>query len=280
VHEKYGVTVVYLHLGSAEELASLYTVYDTTSAASTVMADVKTAYGASPTSPKLGDQVLYYEFRASGAAPHAARVFVRVGSIVAEVVWANKDAPAKVDQLARVARPFVANLKNLGKLHPSASPAATKELPPPGLDITLLGTAHLPVESFVVLTGSGLPDNVAALLRQSGIDSFTYGDYALNADTHMEVQTALMAFPSAADAESWAKAFGPGTADSAGIYSQYVPGSGSPAAGAYHYVFASGVAGVYMICKSSVEGEAASRECEDPMHRTAVGWQFALQGIG
>ena len=285
--QKYAVSNDYIHLGTAEGIASVYQVYDSPASAITVMSGLQTTYGTTITSPKIGDQVLYYEFRGSGAAPHVARVYVRIGQVVVEVAWANKDSPATVDQLAKLGRAFVARLQpanSKGKATPastpSPSPVTAKELPPPGLDVTLLGSAHLPIEAITVMIGSALPDSIASLMHQSGVDSFAYGDYALNNDTHMEVQTALLTFGSPIDAVSWAKAFGPGTADSAGIYWQYIPESGSPAAGEYHYVFASGSYGIYMICKSSFPGEAASRECEDPTHRTAIAWQLALQGIG
>ncbi|HET7418926.1 MAG TPA: hypothetical protein VFL27_00940 [Candidatus Dormibacteraeota bacterium] len=281
---KYSITVIYAHLGTAEEIAADYSVYDTTSSANTVMSGAQSTYGPTVSSPKVGDQVLYYQFRGGGAAPHIARVFVRISQMVLEVAWANKDAPASVDQLAKVARGFVSRFQTSGKGKPTPlplpSPLAAKELPPPGLDITLLGSAHLPIESLTVMIGSALPDTLASLLHQSGIDTFAYGDYALNNDTHMEVQTALLTFGSALDATTFAKDFGPGTADSAGIYSDYIPESGSPASGEYHYVFAANNYGIYMICKSSTPGEAASRECETPTHRTAIAWQASLQGIG
>lgn len=286
--QRFAIGNFYIHVGTAEEIAALYSVYDTTTAANTVMSSFQTTYGTTATSPKVGDQVLYYDFRGSGAAPHVGRVYVRVAQVVLELAWANKDSPATIAQLAKLARGFVSGLQptssSKGKATPAASPSPSavtaKELPPPGLDVTLLGSAHLPIEALTVMTGSALPDSVASLLHQSGVDSFAYGDYALNNDTHMEVQTALLSFGSAIDAMTWAKTFGPAAADLNGISWQYVPESGSPAAGEYHYVLASGNFGIYMICKSSVPGEAASRECEDPTHRTAVAWQLALQGIG
>lgn len=286
-NQRYGIRIAYIHIGTAEELLALYTVYDSPASALSVMTGYQTTYGQTVTTPKVGDQVLYYGFRGSGAAPHIGRVYVRVAQVVVEVGWANKDAPAMVDQLAKIARAFVTRLQppsSKAKATPSAaasaSPLAAKELPPPGLDVTLLGSAHLPIETLTVMTGSALPDTISSLLRQSGVDTFAYGDYALNNDTHMEVQTALLTFGNSVDAMSWAKDFGPGTADADGIYWQYIPESGSPAAGEYHYVFASGTFGIYIICKSSAPGEAASRECEEPTHRTAIAWQLALQGIG
>src|SRR4029077_17197090 len=198
---------------------------------------------------KVGDQVLYYGAPMSGAAPIATRTFVRVGQTIVTLVWTRKDSRPTVQQLAKVAARFVSGLKNVGKTHAAPSPVTAAMLPPPNLQITYLGSAQLPVESLVVLTLASIPDQVVALLRQLGIATFAYGDYALNNDTHMEVQTALLTFSSATDAASWAGNFSPGTPDSNGIASGYIPIGGSPAAGVYHYVFTSGSYGVLMACR-------------------------------
>jgi hypothetical protein len=92
----------------------------------------------------------------------------------------------------------------------------------------------------------------------------------------MEVQTALLKFSAEADATSWASTFATGTPDQSGVASAYLPMGGTPAAGEYHYFFVQGVYGVMMVCKPSLDGEAASRECEDPLERTAIAWKFAL----
>lgn len=283
---KFTVTVSYLHLGSGEDLAAFYSVFTTTSVATTVMSNLKTTYTGDPTSPQVGDETLYHGAGSTGAAPFVSHTFVRSGQILVEVALSRKDSQASITDLARYARKFVGGLKNLGNAKPSASPSRVdpKQLPPPGRDITPLGATRLPIEAFVVMTGSALPDNVNAILRTSNVTSFTYGDYALNADTHMEVQTAFLTIDSAVDALSWAQLFGSngGTiqADANGVYHDYIPTGGSPAAGEYHYVFAEGTYGIYIICKPTVSGEAASRECEAPMSRTATGWSLALKGLG
>ncbi|HEX9098869.1 MAG TPA: hypothetical protein VF956_05200 [Candidatus Dormibacteraeota bacterium] len=276
---QYAVSQLYLHIGTAEELLVRYTVYDKTSSATSVMTEYSNAFGPSPSNPKVGDQVLYYGVPMSGAAPVATRTFVRVGQIIVTIVWSRKDSLPTVQQLGKVASKFVSGLKNVGKTRAAPSPVAATMLPPPNLQITYLGSAQLPVESLVVLTLVSIPDQVVALLRQLGVVTFAYGDYALNNDTHMEVQTALISFASATDATSWAGDFSPGTPDSNGIASGYVPIGGTPAAGVYHYVFTSGSYGVLMVCKASIDGEAASRECEDPMGTTAFAWKLALAGL-
>lgn len=280
LNQRFSVSQVYIHIGTAEQLVVRYTVYDKASSATTVMTNISNALGPSPSNPKVGDQVLYYGAQGtSSAAPIATRTFVRMGQILVAIAWTRKDSLPTVQQLAKIASKFVGGLKNLGKAHAAPSPVAATMLPPPNLQITLLGSAQLPVESFVVMILTAIPDQIVALLRQAGLTTFAYGDYALNNDTHMEVQTALLTFGSAAEATGWAGTFGPGTPDSNGVSSGYIPVGGTPAAGVYRYVFSSGSFGVLIVCKSSIDGEAASRECEDPMNATAIAWKLALGGL-
>ena len=276
---KFTVSQSYVHMGTAEQVLARYTVYDKASSASTAMTEFQTAYGTSPSSPKVGDQVLYYGLQGSGGAPFATRTFVRVGQIVVQLAWSRKDAMPTVSQLAKIATKFSARLKDTSKLHARSASVDPKLLPPPGLDITYLGSTQLPVESFVVMILAALPDPILVLMRRGGIETFAYADYALNNDTHMEVQTGLLTFPTAADAADWANTFSPGTPDSNGIGNAYLPIGGSPAAGVYHFVFASGIYGALMVCKSTVDGEAASRECEEPMKATALAWKLSLGGL-
>lgn len=276
--EKFAVGVNYLHLGSAEIMLARYTVYDKSASATSVMNDYQTVYGSSPSSPRVGDQVLYYAMAGSGAAPYVARSFVRVGQIVVQIVWSRKDSVPPMNQLGRVANLFAGDLKNASKAHGSFKQPDAKFLPPPGLDITKLGAAVLPIEAFAVMLLAALPGTLVDVLKSDAVDTFAYGDYVLNNDTHMEVQTALLAFPSTSIAGDWATGAAPGAPDSNGIASGYIATGGSPAGGEYHYIFTSGVYGVEIVCKPTVEGEAASRECEDPVERTAVAWMQALGG--
>jgi len=277
--ERFSVSEDYLRMGTAEELFARYTVYDKTSSATTTMSDLQAAFGTSPSSPKVGDQVLYYPVSGSGGAPFITRTFVRVGQIVLTIAWARKDDNTTVAMLAKNARLFSAKLKDLSKRHSSLQPVGPTLLPPPGREITLLGSAMLPIEAFVTMSLSNLPDYALDQLHTSGINKFAYGDYALNNDTHMEVQTALITLGSKTDADAWAKFFGGAfEPDADGIYNGYIPTGGSPAAGIYQYILSAGVYGVFMTCKSSIDGEAASRECEAPVHLTALAWKVALEG--
>ena len=275
---KFSVSEDYVHMGTAEELFARYTLYDKAASATTAMSNYKAAFGASPSTPKVGDDVLYYPVTGNGGgAPFITRTFVRVGQVILTLVWARKDNNTKVDMLSKNAKKFAAGMRDLSKVHTSPTPVDVKLLPPPGRLITFLGATQVPIEAFVTLTRTSLPDYALQVLRSSGVTSFVYGDYALNNDTHMEVQTALLRLPSAADGPSFSKLFGPSpTADAEGIYSGYIPIGGTPAAGVYEYVLSSGTYGIMIICKASLEGEAASKECENPSHDTAIAWKLAL----
>ena len=277
--ERYSVSQLFIHLGTAEEMIARYTMFDKTSSASSAMGDLQNFYGSSVNGPKVGDQVLYYGSGGTGGAPYITRTFVRVGQVMLTLLWSRKDTGTTVQMLGRNAKKFADPLKNLAKVHAPTSEVRPTSLPPPGLDITLLGTTNLPVESFVVMSRTGMPDYVQSLMRDSGVSTFPYGDYALNNDTHMEVQTALLKLVSPEQATAWAKAFGPSQQpDADGIFMGYIPTGGTPAAGIYIFTFAAGQYGGFITCKSSIDGEAASRECEDPVHNTAVAWKVALQG--
>lgn len=279
--ERYSLSQLFLHLGSAEALAIRYTVYDKTSSATTVMTDYQNAYGASPTSPKVGDAVLYYGLGGSGGAPYITRTFVRVGQVIVAIGWSRKDGMPTVQQLGRNATKVVDGLKKViaGRVHASPSAVDQNQLPPPGLDVTFLGATVLPIEAWVVMANIAIPEAVLQTLQGAGVTDFAYGDYALNDDTHMEVRTALLTFTTPAGAADWANTFAPGAPDQAGIASGYVrTGGSSSASGEYHYFFVAGTRGGMLVCRPTIEGEAASRACEAPVERTAVAWKIALGG--
>jgi hypothetical protein len=277
--QKYSVTQQFIHLGTSEQLFIRYTVYDTTASATTQMTNITTAFPNNPTSPKVGDAVVYNVQQGSGGAPFVTQTFVRLGQVIVAIIWSLKDtAQLTVQQLSRTAGLIVDHLKNVqaGKVHASSQAIDQKQLPPPGLELTLLGAAKLPAEAWVVMTKTSIPGTFFDLIKQVGVSTITYGDYALNNDTHMEVQSAMLQFPSPDDAIQWATTFAPGTPDQAGIASAYLPTGGTPAAGEYMYIFVAGQYGGMLICKPSIDGEAATRECEGPMEATAISWKLAL----
>jgi len=279
---KFGISQLYEHLGTGEQLIARYTVFDKTSSATTRMTDFQTVYGQSISStPKVGDQVLYYATFGGGGAPYLTRTFVRVGQVVLTLVWTKKDSQFKIADLGKHAKLFADPLRDLSKAHAKTDSVDSHLLPPDGLDITKLGVANLPLESFVVMINSAVPESMVTAFQQVGATSFAYGDYALNLDTHMEVQTAAFRFGSPVTAASFLSVLAPSQPDAHGIASGYIKeGGGTPAAGVYQYMFSAGQFGVLMICKASVDGEAASRECEDPMETTAIAWREALGNAG
>jgi hypothetical protein len=277
--EKFSVSQEFIHVGTAEVLIVRYTVFDKTSSATSHMTAIQSSFGTTVTSPKVGDQVMYYGFMGSGAAPYVTRTYVRVGQIVIVIGWSRKDGTPSVSQLAKNASRVVAGLKNVlnGKAHTTPSPAKTTALPPPGLDVTLLGTAELPIQAWLVMARVAIPQPILNVLSGQGANTFTFGDYALNDDTHMEVTTAMLNFSTDTYAQQWAGLFSSGQADSNGIYNGYVNTYGSsPAAGEYQYFFAVGTHGAMLVCKSATAGEAATRACEAPVARTAVAWKLSL----
>jgi len=278
--ERFSITQRFIRVGTAEEFLVRYTSFDKTSTATTRMTDLQNVYGLSPSSPKVGDQVLYYGLAGSGGAPYVTRTFVRVGSIVVTILWARKDPATSVQQLGRIAVDVVNRLKKVTSAKVKATPAGVDPnlIPPPGLDITFLGATQLPIEAWLVMVNIGIPTAGLKVLHDAGVTDFAYGDYALNNDTHMEVRTALLTFPTASAAADWASTWSSGTPDQSDIASAYLPTSGVEGSGEYHYFFTSGTFGGMLVCKSSIDGEAASRACEAPMERTSIAWKFALGG--
>jgi hypothetical protein len=273
--ERFAITQRFLHLGSAEVLEIRYTVYDKTGSATSRMTSLQNAYGASPTSPKVGDQVLYYGLFSGGGAPYITRTFVRLGQVIVELLWARKDGIPTVTQLGKNAAKVVDGLKKVttGKVHGSPRAVDQTQLPPPGLDITFLGSAQLPVEAWLVMADVGIPEPVLKLLHNDGVTDFVFGDYALNTDTHMEVRTALLTFSTSTAATDWVSTFSNSAPDQSGIAGSYID-----SLGVYHYLFASGTHGAMLVCSSTAASEAASRACESPLVRTSIAWKLGLGG--
>jgi hypothetical protein len=272
--ERFTVTQPFLHLGSAETFLVNYEFWNDTSAAKTHMSTVQTALGTSAiTSPKVGDQVIYYGNQsASGAAPYQTVTLVRVGQVVAVIGWDLKDAFPKVGQLSKIATRIVARLNPVvtGKLRASPLPASdTAVLPPDSLDMTLLGTARIAVEAAIVMYGATSIDTLAQALRDHGVTDVVFGDYALNSDTHMEVRATVLNFASAKDATDWL-----------GPFAAAVPtgqeGFYDASHGWYMFPFTSGVRAAILMCQSTAETESASRACEGPLSRIVSAWKLKL----
>jgi hypothetical protein len=276
-NEKFHVLTRFAHIGTAETFEIEYTLWNTTASATTYMTSAQSAFGTSATGSKVGDQVLYYGSMSIGAAPYVTETFVRVGATTTTIVLALKDGFAAVSKLSKIASKVTARLKDVlaGKVHVSPLPTSDASmLPPPGPDMTLLGSAKLPVEVFVVMTGTASPDALAGILHASGIDSIVFGDYALDNDTHMEVRAGLFTFTSAQQATAWVDALrGSNSLDQNGIATFYDNGSGQ-----YFSLLTSGSRAGILVCRSTSAVEAASRACESPLSRVGPAWQLSLSG--
>lgn len=273
--EKFSVTQPFIHVGTAETFDIDFTVWNATSAAKTYMTNVQNALGTSASGPTVGDQTLYYGSGGSGGAPYSTLTAVRVGQIVALIDWSLKDAFPQTSRLGKVAAKVVSKLKNVisGKLHGTDAPASdTALLPPANTDITQLGQTRISVEASMVMINAATPDQIATTLRQLGLNDVVFGDYALNADTHMEVLATEYTFSDAKNATDWFNLLrGTSPVDPAGVASFY-----DSSRKVYMYLFAAGSRGALLICRSTASSEAASRACEDPLSRVISSWQIAL----
>jgi hypothetical protein len=271
--EKFTVTQPFVHLGTAETFFVDYEAWNDSGAAKSHMTSVQTALGTSAiTSPKVGDQVIYYGSQGSGAAPYQTVTLVRVGQVVAVIGWDLKDAFPKVSDLTKIATKVIARLNSViaGRVH--ASPAAASDtavLPPDSLDLTLLGSARIPVEAAVVMIGATSIDTLAQVLRSHGVNDVVFGDYVLNADTHMEVRATVLTFATSQEATDWLAPFVSSMATGQQGYYDDTHGW-------YVFPFVSGTRAAMIICQSTVTSEAASRACESPLTRVTAAWKVSL----
>jgi hypothetical protein len=270
--------VRFSRVGTAENLFTLYRVWDTTSLATAVMSSYETAMGTSLSGPKAGDQVLYYQQQLQyGAAPYATLAYIRVGQTVIQSVWSRTDSFGGASQLGKIAVKIASRLKQVtaGKVHATpASSTDTAMLPPPGPYLTLLGSARLPIEAAVVMVHSASPGAMATGLRDAGLRTFVFGDYTLDNDTHMEVRTGLLEFQSVAAASSWldeVRGTNQMTSDGFAAYFDDLTGQ-------YFLLFLVGAKAAVYICRSVAEGESASRSCEAPIAPVGAAWKSSLIG--
>jgi hypothetical protein len=274
-NEKFHVTTRFAHLGTAETLDIEYTLWDSTTSATTQMTNVQSAFGTSATGAKVGDQVLYYGSQTSGAAPYGTVTFVRVGQIVTTITLSLKDAFPSVSKLGKIATNVTSRLKDVLSGKVQVSPLAASDgllLPPLGPDLTLLGSLVLPIEAVVVMLGFESPQALANILHTSGVDSIVFGDYALDSDTHMEVRAGVFNFAVSSDAVTWVDELrGSNNFDANGIATFYNDGSGE-----YFSLFTAGTKAAILVCRSTSDAEAASRACEAPLSRIGPAWLLSL----
>ena len=274
-NEKFHVITRFTHLGTAETLEIDYALWNSTSSATTQMTNIQSAFGTSASGAKVGDQALYYGSKTSGAAPWGTVTFVRIGQVVTTITLSLKDAFPSVAKLGQIATKVTSRLKDVlsGKLRVSPIPvSAALLLPPKGPDLTLLGTAVLPIEAVVVMLGFESPEALANILHTSGVDTIVFGDYALDIDTHMEVRAAVFNFTISQDAVTWVDELrGSNNLDANGIATFYNAGSGE-----YFSLFTVGTKAAILVCRSTSDAEAASRACELPLSRIGPAWLLSL----
>jgi hypothetical protein len=275
--ERFHVIQRFAHIGTAETLDVEFTLWNSTSTATTQMSNLQSAFGTSASGTKVGDQVLYYGSQGSTAAPFETATFVRVGQVVTTISLNRKDAFPSVSQLGKIATKIVSRLKDVlaGKVRPSPLPSSDSTLlPPAGPDLTLLGSTRLPIEAVVVMLGFASPQALAGILHGDGVDSIVFGDYALDNDTHMEVRAGVLDFSTTQQADDWISALrGSATVDTNGMSTFY-----DDASGQYFSLFTAGTKGAMLVCRSTSNAEAASRSCESPLSRVAPAWQLSLLG--
>ena len=276
--ERFDVTLRFAHVGTAETLNINYRVWFSSQLADAILTSTQQAVGTSLKGPSAGDQILYYNQKLGfGAAPYVSETLVRVGQIVVVINLSRALGFASTNDQGALAKRVVSKLKDAlaGKLRAEAKPATDPALlPSAGPDLTLLGTDRLPVEVVAQMVGSPAPGDVAAIFRKLGATDFVFGDYALNADTHMEVQTSAFTFSSSTGGTDFMDQFvGKAALDQSGNYFNFDDPTGQ-----YIAAFGAGSHGVVLICRSSAELEAASRACESPMSRVASAWKSALGG--
>ena len=274
-NQKFHVITRFAHLGTAETLDIEYTLWNSTSSATTQMTNIQSAFGTSASGAKVGDQVLYYGSKTTGAAPWGTVTFVRIGQVLTTITLSLKDAFPTVTQLGRIATKVTARLKDVlsGKVRVSSLAASdVLLLPPKGPDLTLLGSVVLPIEAVVVMLGFESPEALANILHTSGVDSIVFGDYALDTDTHMEVRAGVFNFTISQDAVTWVDELrGSNSFDPNGIATFYNSGSGE-----YFSLFTAGTKAAILVCRSTSDAEAASRACELPLSRIGPAWMLGL----
>ena len=274
-NQKFHVITRFAHLGTAETLDIEYTLWNSTSSATTQMTNIQSAFGTSVAGAKVGDQALYYGSKATGAAPWGTVTFVRIGQVLTTITLSLKDAFPTVTQLGRIATKVTARLKDVlsGKVRVSSLAASdVLLLPPKGPDLTLLGSVVLPIEAVVVMLGFESPEALANILHTSGVDSIVFGDYALDTDTHMEVRAGVFNFTISQDAVTWVDELrGSNNLDPNGIATFYNTGSGE-----YFSLFTAGTKAAILVCRSTSDAEAASRACESPLARIGPAWLLSL----
>jgi hypothetical protein len=277
---RFTITLRYFRLGSGDFIHVDYLAYSSTSAATTFMNNLKSSLGNNvTTTPRAGDQVFYTGQKLpTTTALYETDAIVRLGQIIIFAAINQGSGFVDHNQLGRIANLLVSRVKDAlaNKLHPTLLARGDQQLlPPPGTDITLLGIAKLPVQVAADMLDASSPENFTTGFTELGANDFVFGDYALNADLHMEVRAAAFTFSSSSAATTWIDTFvGKSNLSSTGVFLQYLD-----AIKQYIGIFVAGSHGAILLCKSTLDTEAASRACETPMVRVIDSWQVSLNAV-
>jgi len=274
---RFSVNQHYLRLGSPDTFNVDYSVFTTSTAATRRMTTLSTNFGTSAqTTPKVGDQTIYYgEKLATTTALYDTLAFVRLGSLIMTVELKQASGFADINRLASISKSLLSRVQDVLANKVKPSPLAQTDdslLPPPGTDITLLGAARLPIEASADLFHSAAPEAFAGTFTDFGLKDFLYGDYALDADFHMEVKAAVFNFGSVSEATTWLDTvFGAANIGQDGVVAGY-----NDVTREYNAYFIAGSHIAWLICSSTASTEAASRACETPLNRVIPAWHFTL----
>ena len=113
-NEKFSVTQPFVNLGTADTFVVDYEVWDDSASAKSHVSNGQSQLGTSAiTSPKVGDQVIYYGSQGSGAALYQTVTLVQVGQVVTVIGWDLKDGFPKVTQLSTIAIKIISRLNSV-----------------------------------------------------------------------------------------------------------------------------------------------------------------------
>ena len=269
--EKFGITQHFIHVGSSEQLAADYSVWNSTTYASTLFTIVQNQV-TSQTGPRAGDQSLYWHSKShTDTALFDTSALVRVGQVDMEIDVTKGSGYVETKQMGQLATKMVSGmyLLVLGAQIPDSD---QKLLLPLGTDVTLAASVRLPVEAAPELLGASSPQDIVDSFMKLSIKDFLYGDYALNADLNMEVRAVVFSFSSPGDASGWIDLIiGKSNLDASGVATGYAAGIGAY----FAFILAGSHVGL-LFCNSLSPYEAASRACETPMGSLIGAWQTRL----
>ena len=273
---RFSITQRFIHLGTGDTLTVVYDVYSTTSAASTFMSNEQTGLGTNVvTTPRAGDQVLYTGQKlGTSTALYETAAFIRTGSIVIVADLLQGSGFESFPHMGSLSNQLVSRVKDVlaNKLHPSPLASSDESLLPPlGTDITMVGAADLPIQVVAGMLSSASPQGLIKTFTDLGVNDFVYGDYALNTDLHMEVRTAAFSFTTADDANTWIDSAVGAANLTNGVFYTYLDPLKQ-----YLAIFLAGRHVGMLLCKSTLDTEAASRACEAPIGRILPAWANSL----